>query len=150
MWTCVKCGTKVDPSFDVCWSCGTSRDGLEDPSFVPADEAAPIQDPIYDPISQPMVGPEGELPEPFGTASDLVEAYQAYSLMESKFLADQLNEAGIPALTDTQDLQDFMGVMDGNPRVWVKRVDHEKARAWLAEYEKNRNTDHGHPSHLHE
>ena len=23
MWTCPKCGTKVDPSFDVCWACGT-------------------------------------------------------------------------------------------------------------------------------
>ena len=33
MWTCPKCGTKVDPGFDICWSCGTSIDGTEDPAF---------------------------------------------------------------------------------------------------------------------
>ena len=39
MWTCPKCGTKVDPSFEVCWSCGTSMDGVEDPGFFTADDA---------------------------------------------------------------------------------------------------------------
>jgi hypothetical protein len=33
MWTCPKCGEKVETSFAVCWSCGTSDDGIEDPSF---------------------------------------------------------------------------------------------------------------------
>lgn len=144
MWTCVKCGTKVDPSFDLCWNCGTTKEGVEDPGFVPADETPPIQDPLYDPISQPEPSDGGELPHPFGNEADLVEAYQAYSLMESKFLADLLTQAGIPALSDTQDLQDFMGVMDGNPRVWVKREDHERARAWLAEYDASRKADQGH------
>jgi hypothetical protein len=39
-WTCSKCGETVDAGFLVCWSCGTSIDGVEDPSFVSASEGA--------------------------------------------------------------------------------------------------------------
>jgi hypothetical protein len=39
-WACSKCGETVDAGFLVCWSCGTSIDGVEDPSFVSADETA--------------------------------------------------------------------------------------------------------------
>jgi hypothetical protein len=38
VWQCVKCGQSVEDDFDVCWSCGTSRDGVEDPSFQTADD----------------------------------------------------------------------------------------------------------------
>src|SRR3954470_20149551 len=44
MWQCRKCRSKVDDSFEVCWSCGTTPDGIEDPSFVTADDADPIPD----------------------------------------------------------------------------------------------------------
>jgi hypothetical protein len=40
-WTCSKCGETVDAGFLVCWSCGTSIEGVEDPSFVRADESVP-------------------------------------------------------------------------------------------------------------
>src|SRR4051812_10831369 len=33
MWQCPKCGESIEGSFDLCWNCGTSRDGVEDPSF---------------------------------------------------------------------------------------------------------------------
>jgi uncharacterized protein YbjQ (UPF0145 family) len=33
MWNCKKCYERVEDSFDVCWNCGTSKDGVEDPSF---------------------------------------------------------------------------------------------------------------------
>src|SRR5258708_35023136 len=33
MWTCPNCKIDVEPGFDVCWSCGTSRDGATDPDF---------------------------------------------------------------------------------------------------------------------
>jgi DNA-directed RNA polymerase subunit RPC12/RpoP len=33
MWHCGKCGESVDDSFVVCWNCGTSKDGIEDPTF---------------------------------------------------------------------------------------------------------------------
>ncbi|GEM_PF-1517613 len=34
MWTCPKCSKKVDDTFEICWSCGTSIDGVEDPHFL--------------------------------------------------------------------------------------------------------------------
>jgi hypothetical protein len=38
MWQCVKCREKVEDDFAVCWNCGTSRDGTEDPEFRSADD----------------------------------------------------------------------------------------------------------------
>ncbi len=32
-WQCVKCGERADATWGVCWRCGTSRDGIEDPEF---------------------------------------------------------------------------------------------------------------------
>jgi hypothetical protein len=57
-WTCSKCGESVEDSFDACWKCGTSWDGVADPDFTattPAAAAAaivPDADPttIIDPI----------------------------------------------------------------------------------------------------
>jgi len=63
-WTCSKCGETVDAGFLVCWSCGTSIDGVEDPSFVVVDESAPGDDesaavsfPDDDALDEPMEGP---------------------------------------------------------------------------------------------
>ncbi len=33
MWSCPKCRQKVDDQFEVCWKCGTTLDGVEDPEF---------------------------------------------------------------------------------------------------------------------
>jgi hypothetical protein len=142
MWTCPKCGSKVDVGFDVCWQCGTSRDGAEDPSFVRADDAAPIEDPIYDPIADPGPKFPGPVDAVAGSA-DLVECYQALSLMEAKFLADQLNAEGIAAVSDTMDLQDALGTWQGNPRVYCRAEDLAAARTWLEGYEIRRRVEHG-------
>lgn len=32
-WTCSQCGQSVPGDFEVCWNCGTSREGIADPSF---------------------------------------------------------------------------------------------------------------------
>ena len=51
-WNCPECDTEIAPGFDVCWSCGTTRDGTRDPSFaddVPADEAMDQDEPIAAP-----------------------------------------------------------------------------------------------------
>ncbi len=68
--------SKVDPSFDVCWNCGTSVDGVEDPTFVKADDAGPIEaDPVVPELDvEEDVAVVGELPEPI--RGDLVEAYR--------------------------------------------------------------------------
>jgi hypothetical protein len=39
-WNCPRCGADVDGGFEVCWACGTSRDGTSDPDFEVA--TAPI------------------------------------------------------------------------------------------------------------
>jgi hypothetical protein len=39
MWRCPNCRKEVDGSFEVCWSCGTSPEGIDDPTFVTADQA---------------------------------------------------------------------------------------------------------------
>src|SRR5262249_48930021 len=116
MWTCPKCHSKVDPSFEVCWNCGTTEDGVEDPSFVTADDAGPI---VADPIVPELEVEEGapvpsDLPEP--SRGDLVEAYQALDLMEAGFLTDQLNGVGIQATFDTHDLHEALGSMNAAPR----------------------------------
>ncbi|HEY5314767.1 MAG TPA: DUF2007 domain-containing protein [Pirellulales bacterium] len=38
-WRCRRCGAEVEPGFEVCWKCGTARDGTIDPEFA-ADEDA--------------------------------------------------------------------------------------------------------------
>lgn len=40
MWTCSKCGERLQDDFEVCWSCGTTIDGVEDPHFH-SEEARP-------------------------------------------------------------------------------------------------------------
>ncbi|MFC1783449.1 hypothetical protein ACFL02_07670 [Planctomycetota bacterium] len=33
-WKCSRCGETVDADFDLCWNCGATPDGLENPDFV--------------------------------------------------------------------------------------------------------------------
>ena len=33
MWKCPKCNTKVDDAYEICWACGTTVDGVENPGF---------------------------------------------------------------------------------------------------------------------
>jgi hypothetical protein len=37
MWECKKCHEHIDDNWQVCWKCGTSKEGVEDPSFRSAD-----------------------------------------------------------------------------------------------------------------
>lgn len=69
---------------------------------------------------------------------ELTPCYQALSLMEAKFITNQLNGEGIRAVCDGQDMQDFLGAWQGNPRVYVKAGDLPRAEKWLAEYEVHR------------
>ena len=38
MWTCIACGEKSEESWDACWNCGASREGVPDPTFQCADD----------------------------------------------------------------------------------------------------------------
>jgi len=132
MWTCPKCGAKVDLSFEVCWQCGTTPEGVEDPSFVVADDAAPIEDPPVNPTLESIPG-SASMP-----GADLVECYQALSLMEAQFLTNELSGKGIAAVCDQQDMQDALGTWGGNPRVYVRAEDLSRARTWLEAYDAHR------------
>jgi hypothetical protein len=142
MWTCTKCGTKVDPSFEICWQCGTSSDGVEDPTFVPADAEMPNESPLD------LDMPEGDapIPQPLNPfAGELVEAYLAADLMQAKCLADKLTEQGIPAVSDLHDMHESLGSMSSGPRVWVRSGDLERARTWLAGFDQQFQAEHGKP-----
>ena len=39
-WTCPKCRTEVDGGLEVCWACGTTVEGVEDPDFQSASAPA--------------------------------------------------------------------------------------------------------------
>lgn len=51
-WSCPKCSAEVDAELEVCWSCGTTADGLEDAEFQDA-EAAVV------PAPAKQAGPKG-------------------------------------------------------------------------------------------
>ena len=140
MWRCPKCHSKVDDSFDVCWSCGTTADGIEDPDFVTADEAEPIADEVV---------PEGtDFDDPLADFAgtplpDLVECYMASDTIEAKFIADQLMEQGIPAVADKININMVMGGLQPQlwgygPKIRVRQDDLPKAQAWLKGYEQRR------------
>jgi hypothetical protein len=48
MWTCPKCQSKVDYRFEVCWACGTSSGGEDDPLFARADDVTSLADAPFD------------------------------------------------------------------------------------------------------
>ena len=136
MWRCPKCRSRVDDEFEVCWSCGTSPDGAEDPWFLTADETRPIVDPAED-----LDAALDDSQEDFAGTPDLpslVECYQAESTIEASFVADRLFEAGVPAVADTHNVSAMGGL---NPRAWghgpkvrVRPEDRAKADAWVADY----------------
>lgn len=137
MWTCPKCRAKVDPSFEVCWQCGTSADGVEDPTFVVADDLGAIDDPPVTDEGRPTAEAVGAMTpsEPFGPDVEAVEAYTAEDRMQAHFLADELTSQGIPAVADSHEPNESFGGLLALPRVWVRAEDLDKARAWLAGYE---------------
>jgi len=137
MWTCPSCNSTVDEVFEACWNCGTSRDGVADPTFVRADDAGPIADPLVDgfPGIETADAPAGTLNPDYV----LVEAYKARDLMQAHFLVDQLTEAGFAATADEQDMNKALGGMTSGPRVYVRETDLAAARAWLDDYDRNSN-----------
>jgi hypothetical protein len=140
MWRCPKCRSKVDDSFDVCWSCGTTPDGVEDPTFVSADEADPIED---DPLPEEDKGDDPFADFAGTTIPELVECYMAGNTIEAKFIADRLMEQGIPAIADKIDINLTMGgwrpeMWGYGPKIRVRREDLPRAQAWLKEYDRQR------------
>ena len=140
MWRCPKCRSKVDDSFAVCWQCGTTPEGVEDPDFLTADEAEPIEDdPVgLDPGSGDPMDDFAGTPWP-----ELVECYMAENTIEAKFVADQLTEEGIPAIADRQDINMVMGgfrpgMWGYGPKVRVRPEDLPAATVWVEAFKAHR------------
>jgi hypothetical protein len=137
MWQCPKCRSEVDDSFQVCWSCGTTPDGIEDPNFVTADQTKPIDDQVVDkkPMFDDSLGDFAGTPVP-----DLVECYTARNATEAAFIANQLTDQGIPASADERDgnLSTGMWKPEYGPKVRVHQDDLPRAHAWLKAYEQHR------------
>jgi uncharacterized protein DUF4177 len=55
MWNCTKCREAIDEEFQICWNCGTSKDGIENSRFKKAEEIQP------DDLSAPL-NTNGPLP----------------------------------------------------------------------------------------
>jgi hypothetical protein len=134
MWVCPKCGSTVDDAFEVCWSCGTTPEGVEDPTFLTADETGPIADaPPRIKRGEPF---EPELPEP---AAEIVEAYRARDAAEAKFVVDQLAGQEIPAMTQGTRMSAMeYPVSLFSPRVMVREADFARARTWCLDYDRRK------------
>jgi hypothetical protein len=144
MWTCPKCKSKVDGTFEVCWSCGTSPDGEEDPSFTRADDVTPSSETPFEVKPKP---PDDELEFPSVEPEfEVVVCYWARNCNEAMFLANQLSFEGIPAAADSHDLRAYFAGFGGlvpagpyfGPRVWALAEDVPKVRDWLGGYEVRR------------
>lgn len=61
MWRCTRCAERLEERFDACWNCGTSRGGVEDPSFRKADDI-PAEG-IGDWPASPAVSPSEASPD---------------------------------------------------------------------------------------
>lgn len=154
MWTCENCGESVEDNFEICWSCGASYEGETDPNFVRADEA-PVIPKSPDIISASGIHFEDEgessVSDPFADFAGtpdlrLVECYWAKNAQEAHFLADQLNDRGIPAVADDASLSQGLGPASFgapyfSPRIRVRSEDLDRARLFLTSYEEGRRRD---------
>jgi hypothetical protein len=143
MWSCPKCQSKADDGFEICWACGTSRGGDEDPSFVRADDFRPKSDGATE-LLQKIVDDDLQFaPSP---QLDVVACYWARNCNEGFFLANQLRFEGIPASADFHDLRAVFAGFGGlvpagpyfGPRIWALAEDAPQVMAWLASYEERR------------
>jgi hypothetical protein len=137
MWLCPKCQSRVDDSFEVCWSCGTTPDGTEDPDFITADDADPIHD--------EKVSEDSDFDDPLADFAgtplpDLVACYTASDAAEAKFIADELMERGIPAIPDKLNIDSLVGMYGSGAKVRVRKDDLFRAHSWLKGYEHRRHS----------
>ena len=121
MWTCPNCRTEVDPGFEVCWACGTSRDGTLDPDFDPEFEG------IMDEQSY-----EAELA---ARQQDSFVTVASYLLpTEAHVIQSRLEAEGIKAVVTEEQTSAWLLPRTnlGGAKVEVLERDAERARELLA------------------
>ncbi len=140
MWTCPKCETEVEPEYDVCWKCGTSDDGVEDPTFRGADDAGAIEDPALNFDNPAIENPFAELADGF---PELVSCFEAANIVEAQLVSNELMRIGIPAVSDRRNANFLLG--SWRPETWakgpfvlVRRQDLTRALTWVEQFKLSR------------
>ena len=92
-WKCSQCGEEVQPVSNVCWACGTSRDGaprasappVVAPPVMPPPSSPPIvpQSFASAPFASPSLDPAASAAESFNAALPVPEAFDAAELARS-------------------------------------------------------------------
>jgi hypothetical protein len=72
MWECQKCHERQEDSFEVCWNCGTSKEGVEDPAFARADESEKASGPDVGSITADKPEPRSRQRAPARTIEQLI------------------------------------------------------------------------------
>lgn len=85
MWRCAKCGEKLEDNFEVCWNCGTSSGGVEDPEFRKANE---ISSEELDELSAPKALSDTAESTAIRSAADR----ELYNIREPAIIATTGNE----------------------------------------------------------
>lgn len=121
MWTCPKCGEGVEDDFEICWSCGSNREGQQSPDFVPEREGV-MSDAAYE-SAQAARGDQD-----FVTVAIFARAPEAH------MARSRLEAEGIHAYVMDELATTTLGfpTLDGVP-LQVAPQDLERARAVLAD-----------------
>ncbi len=133
MWQCPNCGERVDADFDVCWHCGTARDGTRDADFQTEPDDPAVPDPGFEPP------PPEELEDATAAAARrqrIVELCSAANAFEAQELCNILQEEGMQARVVGGSLANAGGgLVLGEPiapRIWVRESDATRRRNFLA------------------
>jgi hypothetical protein len=115
MWTCPNCKIEVQSDFDVCWGCGTSRDGERMPGF--------------DPDSEGIMGAEE-----YAAATDakrrddLVTLATFFTAPEAHVVRSRLEAEGIPAVVTDELATSRILDSSASVKVEVPEAQVEQAR----------------------
>ena len=132
MWHCPKCGEQLDDGFDVCWNCGTARDGTADPGFHAESDDPAVPDP--GPGTDQPKETAGDQATPLGMAGQrIVEVVlRSQCCWRQIGLSGLLEEAGINARVVGEVLGNAAGGLPLGeataPRIWVLGNDAARAR----------------------
>jgi hypothetical protein len=119
MWTCPKCKIEIEPGFDVCWRCGTSRDGTEDPDFNPESEGIMDEDTYESEVAARR-------------QESLVTLASYLSGAEAHLIRARLEAEGIRVYVNEEQTSDWlMPIGLGGIKLEVPERDVERARELL-------------------
>jgi hypothetical protein len=122
MWTCSKCGEEVEDDFDVCWSCGTTKDGVENTAFNPETEGV-LDERAY------------QADQDARREGNFVTVATFGSPPEAHMVRSRLEAEGISAVVMNELTGALFGTLlsPSNVLLQVAEKDADRARALLAE-----------------